>query len=89
MNTTAQQTLAQNTFDDFDNHQLIWELYGELLDFYSEQTFSAKQVAYETGQSKQLINRILHRLIQHKAVICKGTDKWNTKLYKLNNAFCN
>lgn len=83
------KTLNENAFNDFDNPQIIWELYGELLDFYSDQNFSAKQVAYETNTDVKLINKILHRLIQHKAVICTGNDHWGVKTYRLNDEFTN
>ena len=81
--------LDNNVFNDFEDRQIIWELYGELLDFYSDQLFSAKQVAYETGIDTKLVNRVLHRLIQHKAVRCAGTDHWGIKTYRLNEAFTN
>lgn len=81
------KTLTENVFDDFEDRQIIWELYGELLGFYTDQNFSAKQVAYETGQDTKLVNRVLHRLIQHKAVICTGTDHWGVKTYRLNDEF--
>ena len=83
MNTQLEKT----AFDDFDNPQIIWEVFGELLDFYTDQQFSAKQVAYETGHDTKLINRILHRLIQHKAVSCTGVDCWGVKTYRLNEDF--
>jgi hypothetical protein len=76
-------------FSDFDNSQLVWEVYGELLDFYADQDFSAKQVAYEVGVEVKLINKILHRLIHHKAVVCTGTDHWGVKTYRLNEDFTN
>lgn len=79
--------LNKNIFNDFDNPQIIWEIYGELLDFYTEQNFCTKQVAYETGHDTKLINKVLHRLIQHKAVIEVGKDHWGVKTYKLNEAF--
>ncbi|HID92166.1 TPA: hypothetical protein EYP45_03545 [Candidatus Peregrinibacteria bacterium] len=79
--------LAENTFNDFENRQEIWELYGELLDFYSDACFSAKQVAYETGYSKKIVNKILHRLIQFKAVSLVGLDAWSVKIYRLNEEF--
>ena len=81
------KTLPENAFGDFEDPQIIWELYGELLDFYADQNFCAKQVAYETGQDAKLVNRVLHRLIQHKAVICTGADGWGVKTYRLNDAF--
>jgi hypothetical protein len=76
-------------FSDFDNSQLVWEVYGELLDFYADQDFSAKQVAYEVGFEVKLINKILHRLIHHKAIVCTETDHWGVKTYRLNEAFTN
>ena len=79
--------LNENVFNDFEDPQIIWELYGELLDFYSQQDFNAAQVAYETNFDKKLINKILHRLIQHKAVECTGSDHWGVKMYRLNEAF--
>lgn len=81
------QEIDKNIFSDFENPQIVWEVYGELLDFYNDQIFSATQVAYETGFDKKLINKILHRLIQHKAVICTGQDFWGVKQYKLNEEF--
>jgi transcription initiation factor IIE alpha subunit len=81
------QQLNKNIFNDFNDPQIIWQIYGELLDFYSQQNFSAKQVAYELGQDTKLINKILHRLIHHKAVTCTGTDHWGVKTYCLNEAF--
>jgi hypothetical protein len=81
--------LNQAAFSDFDNSQLVWEVYGELLDFYNDQDFSAKQVAYEVGVEVKLINKILHRLIHHKAIVCTGTDHWGVKTYRLNEAFTN
>ena len=83
------QTIDRNIFSDFADQQKIWELYGELLDFYSDQNFSAAQIAYETNTDKKLINKILHRLIQNKALICKGTDPWGAKIYQLNDEFTN
>jgi hypothetical protein len=79
--------LTNNIFDDFEDKQIIWELYGELLDYYTQQNFSAKQVAYETNLDTKLINKVLHRLIQHKAVQCVGTDTWGAKIYCLNSEF--
>lgn len=79
--------LHRNAFSDFEDRQIIWELYGELADFYSQQNFSAKQVAYETGHDTKLINKVLHRLIQHKAVECIDTDHWGIKTYRLNEDF--
>jgi hypothetical protein len=88
-NSSIMHTRNENIFDDFDDRQVIWELYGELLDFYFDQSFSAKQVAYETNTDTKLVNRILHRLIQHKAVICTGSDCWGAKIYRLNDDFTN
>jgi predicted transcriptional regulator len=76
-------------FSDFDNPQLVWEVYGELLNFYNDQDFSAKQVAYATNLEVTLINKILHRLIHHKAVVCTGKDHWGVKTYRLNETFKN
>jgi hypothetical protein len=76
-------------FSDFDNSQLVWEVYGELLDFYADQDFSAKQVAYEVGVEVKLINKILHRLIHHKAIVCTGKDHWGVKTYRLYETFTN
>jgi hypothetical protein len=76
-------------FSDFDDPQLVWEVYGELLDFYPDQDFSAKQVAYEVGFEVTVINKILHRLIHHKAVVCTGKDHWGVKTYRLNENFTN
>jgi predicted transcriptional regulator len=81
------KTLNQNAFDDFENKQLIWEIYAELLDFYDQNSFCAKSVAYSTNTDVKLINKILHRLIYYKAVECVGTDTWGAKKYKLNKAF--
>ena len=81
------KNLDKNIFNDFEDRQIIWELYGELLDIYIDQNFSAKQVAYETGLDKKLVNRVLHRLIQHKALTCTGTDHWGIKTYRLNDEF--
>jgi hypothetical protein len=79
--------INENAFDDFDNPQRIWELYGELLDFYDQFSFTAKQVAYETNIDVKLVNKILHRLIYYKAVSCTSTDQWGVKHYRLNKAF--
>jgi hypothetical protein len=81
--------LAPNAFSDFDNPQLIWEIYGELLDFYDQNSFCAKSVAYSTNTNVKLINKILHRLIYYKAVSCTGADHWGVKHYRLNNSFKN
>ena len=83
------RTLDKQIFSGFEDQQMIWELYGELLDFYSDQNFSAAQIAYETNTDKKLINKILHRLIHHKAVVCKGNDPWGAKIYRLNDEFTN
>ncbi len=79
--------LDRETFNDFEDKQIIWEVYGELLDFYSDTDFTAGQVASEIGVSKKLVNRALHRLIQQEAVICTGLDHWGVKRYRLNNDF--
>jgi hypothetical protein len=80
--------LQETTFDDFtEDKQIIWEIYGELLDFYDDQTFSAKQLSYELGHSKKLINKVLHRLIQTKALKCLGMDTWGDKRYQLVEEF--
>ena len=81
------KTLLQNAFDDFENKQIIWEFYGELLDTYDQSIFCAKQLAYELNMEVKLVNKILHRLIQHKAITCTGADHWGIKQYRLNNAF--
>jgi len=81
--------LNKNTFNDFDNPQLIWEVFGELLDLYSDQNFSAKQLAYELNFDVKLINKILHRLKQKQAVICTGIDHWGVKIYRINDTFTN
>lgn len=81
------QTLQTTAFDDFENPQIIWEIYGDLLDIYDDEVFTARQIAYETGHSKKLINKIIHRLIQHKAVEQAYTDHWGVKTYRLNKAF--
>jgi hypothetical protein len=83
------KTLPQTTFNDFENRQIIWELYGELLDFYADAPFTTKQIAYETNHDKKLINKVLHRLIQHKAVELVNTDHFGLKTYRLNEAFTN
>jgi len=70
-----------------EHGQQIWEIYGELLDFYSDFSFTAQQVAYETGYSKKLINKALHRLVQHQAVQLVKTDQWGVKIYRLNDNF--
>lgn len=72
-----------NTNQPDNNPQLIWEIWGELLDFYTQQTFTAKQVAYEIGIDKTTVNRALHRLVQLKEVKCIGTDSWGVKLYQV------
>ncbi len=69
------------------DRQTIWELYGHLLDYYHDQTFSARQLAYDLCQETKIINRILHRLIQHGAVLCTGKDHWGVKMYRLNESF--
>ena len=79
--------LHQNAFSDFDNPQFIWEIYGEVLDFYDQQSFCAKSIAYTTNTNVKLINKILHRLIYYKAIICTGTDHWGVKQYRLNSEF--
>lgn len=81
--------LAETSFNDFENPQLIWEIYGELLDLYTDQNFSAKQIAYETHSDTKLINRVLHRLIQFKAVKQTHCDIWGIKQYSLNPEFTN
>jgi hypothetical protein len=81
------QELPQNAFSDFENPQLIWEVYGELLDFYDQNPFCAKSVAYDVNIDVKLVNKILHRLIYYKAVTCTGTDPWGVKTYRLNAAF--
>ena len=83
------KTLETTTFDDFGDTQTIWEIYGEILDFYDEQTFSAKQISYELGHTKKLINKVLHRLVQKEAVKCVGMDTWGDKRYQLNEEFTN
>jgi hypothetical protein len=80
-------TLNENAFSDFDSPQLIWEIYGELLDFYGQNPFCAKSVAYCINVDVKLINKVIHRLIQHKAVRCTGTDTWGVKRYRLDPAF--
>lgn len=81
------QTLPNDIFNDFDARLEIWDLYGELLDFYADINFTAKQVAYETNHSTKTVNKILHRLIQHKAVRIVKTDHWGIKIYRINEAF--
>jgi hypothetical protein len=79
--------LAKNAFDGFDDPQLIWEIYGELLDFYDQNPFCAKSVACSTNTDVKLVNKVLHRLIYYKAVECTGTDHWGVKQYRLDKAF--
>jgi len=80
--------LEETIFDDFtEDRQLIWEIYGELLDFYEDQTFSAKQLTYELGHDRKLINKVLHRLVQTKALKHIGTDHWGDKRYQLVEDF--
>ena len=81
------ETLPSTIFDDFDDPQVIWEIFGELLDFFDDGSFTSEQVSRETGHNKQLINKALHRLSQHKAVICTATDHWGVKSYRLNEKF--
>jgi hypothetical protein len=81
------QTLPQNAFNDFDNPQIIWEIYGEILDFYDQNSFTAASVAYDVNVDKKLVNKVLHRLIYYKAVTCTGEDHWGVKRYQLNEAF--
>jgi hypothetical protein len=79
--------LNEKDFADFENPQFIWEIYGEILDFYFDEKFSAETIANHIGTHKKLINKILHRLIQLKAVNCIETDHWGMKYYRLNNEF--
>lgn len=79
--------LQGGIFDDFDDPQIIWEIYGELLDIYDDETFTARQVAYETGYGKKLINKVLFRLLQYKAVKQVYIDHWNVKHYRLRHEF--
>jgi hypothetical protein len=81
------KTLNPNAFSDFNDPQLIWEIYGELLDFYGQNPFCAKSVAYAMNTDVKLVNRVLHRLIYYKAVRCTGTDAWGVKRYRLDPAF--
>jgi len=81
------KTLPPTIFDDFDNPQIIWELYGELLDIFDDGTFTAQQVANETAYNKKLVNKVIHRLIKHEAITETETDHWGVKHYKLNNKF--
>lgn len=81
------KTLPQDIFDDFDNPQIIWEIYGELMDIFDDGTFTAQQVANETAFSKKLINKVIHRLISYKAVTQTKIDHWEVKHYQLNNEF--
>ncbi|MFN5848737.1 MAG: hypothetical protein ACK5UE_00840 [Chitinophagales bacterium] len=80
-------TITQKYFSDFEDPQLVWEVYGELLDFFNESIFTAEQVSNEIGISKKKINKIIHRLIQHNAVEYVKTDHWGVKNYQLNEAF--
>jgi predicted transcriptional regulator len=79
--------LPETIFNDFENPQIIWELYGELLDGYEDQTFSAENVAYLINLNKKTVNRALHRLIQFKAVEQAKCDIWGVKQYRLNPQF--
>jgi hypothetical protein len=81
------KTLPENAFDDFDNPQIVWEIYGEILDFYDQNTFTAAEVAHDVNVDKKLVNKALHRLIYYKAVTCTSTDHWGVKTYCLNEAF--
>jgi hypothetical protein len=81
------QTIPEKAFDDFDNPQIVWEIYGEILDFYDQNSFTAAQVAYDVNVDKKLVNKVLHRLIYYKAVTCTGADHWGVKSYCLNEAF--
>ena len=81
------KTSLINPADDASHRQLIWELYGDLLEFYKEVSFSAKQVAYDLNMDTKQVNKILHRLIQKKAVLCIEEDHWGVKTYRLCDAF--
>jgi transcription initiation factor IIE alpha subunit len=79
--------LNEKDFADFENPQFIWEIYGEILDFYFDEHFSAETIASHVGTNKKLINKILHRLVNLKAISCAKTDHWGVKYYRLNNEF--
>jgi transcription initiation factor IIE alpha subunit len=81
------QELPQNAFNDFDDPQIVWEIFGEILDVFDQHRFTAEEVASQTLCNKKLVNKVLHRLIQYKAVTCAGTDHWGVKTYRLNAAF--
>lgn len=81
--------LPKNAFDDFEDKHLIWGIYGELLDFYTQQNFCALQVANEIGYDKKLINKVIHRLIKFKAIKLVGLDCWGVKTYRINDEFAN
>ncbi len=81
------KTLPQDIFNDFENPQIIWEIFGELLDIFDDGIFTAQQVANETGRSTTLINKVAYRLIKHNAIIQVKIDHWEVKHYKLNNEF--
>ncbi len=76
-----------NWLDETYNRQVIWELYADLLDYFPTQDFTALAVAKQTHRDKKLINKSLHRLIQHGAVLCTGKDHWGIKKYRLNPDF--
>jgi hypothetical protein len=81
------QTLPENAFSDFDNPQIIWELYGEILDIFDQEIFTARTLAHHAIMDVKLVNKALHRLIYHKAVTCVGADHWGVKSYCLNEGF--
>jgi transcription initiation factor IIE alpha subunit len=74
-------------FSDFQDPQLVWEVYGEILDIYEEELFTAEQIANEIGINKKLVNKIIHRLTQHNALEYVHTDHWGVKNYRLNEEF--
>lgn len=79
--------LTEKDFSDFNDPQLVWEVYGEILDFYDEDDFTAEQVSNEIGLNKKLINRIIHKLVQLGALEYTKKDHWGTKYYRLHEAF--
>jgi hypothetical protein len=81
------EQVNENNFADFENPQIIWEIFGELLDFFFDETFCAVQVANHMSISKKLINKALHRLLQLEAITYIKTDHWGMKHYRLNDEF--
>jgi transcription initiation factor IIE alpha subunit len=59
------------------------------MDVYFDETFTASGLAYDLNMDKKLVNRILHRLVFHKAIKFVECDAWGVKIYRLNEAFTN